>query len=509
MTELKLNPIERIKAEKNGLEILNEIDAIAAQHDGWETLEPGDRERLKWIGTFYRKPTPARFMMRVRITGGQVGSDQLRTLATISKRLGSGIMDLTTRQQIELRDLRIGDIPEVLEALRDVDLSSLQTGLDNIRGVTTCALAGLTPNELLDAGPIGEEFTQIFQGNRDYADLPRKLNVAITGCLDNCIHSETQDISMTPAISGAGVHGFNVAVGGKMASGGMVIATPLDVFVAPEDAARLAATIVLLFRDEGNREKRTKARLAFLVEEWGAALFRERLEERWGTPLQHAGVDQRSDRKSDHLGVQPQRVPGMYSVGLCVPVGRVQADQVEELARLADLYGSGAVRLTTTQNAIIVDVPEANVTALMAEPLLALFSPEANAFSRGLVACTGSDYCNLALIETKTLARGLADRMAERFPDAPPLTMHWSGCPASCGNHQGADIGFQGAKARVNGQIVDAVSIFIGGRTGIDPRPAEKIMELVPVDELDELMPHLLERLALLKRTESLPVPTA
>ena len=495
-----MNPIERIKDEKNGLDILDEIDELAAQHGGWETLEPDDRERLKWIGTFFRKPTPGRFMMRIRITNGQLASRQLHTLASLAQRLGNGVIDITTRQQLELRAVQIRDVPDILEALRGVDLTSLQTGMDNIRGVNTCALSGLTPYELFDAAPVGEQFTQTFLGNREYTNLPRKLNVTITGCLENCTHSETQDIALTPAIGPQAAHGFNVAVGGKMGSGGMTVAQPLDIFVAPGEASSLAATITLLFRDEGAREQRTKTRLAFLVQEWGAELFRQRLEERWGAPFTSAGRDVRMQRTTDHLGVAAQRQEGLYSVGLCVPTGRTQAADMMELARLAEVYGAGAVRLTTGQNAIVVGVPEEDVQPLLDEPLLTRFSPSPPAFTRGLVSCTGKDYCNLALIETKALGKQLAESLAARFPDAAPLTMNWSGCPAGCGNHHAADIGFQGAKARVDGEVVDAVSIFVGGRTGTDPRPGEKIMDLVPVSMLDELMPVVIDNLATLKK---------
>ena len=500
MAEQRGNPIERLKAEKDGLDILEDIDELAAQHGGWETMDPGDRERLKWVGTFFRKPTPGRFMMRLRITNGQLTSRQLSTLASLSERLGNGVMDITTRQQLELRAVQIRDVPEILEALRGIDLTSLQTGMDNIRGVNTCALSGLTPHELFDAAPVGEEFTQTFLGNRAYTNLPRKLNVAITGCLENCTHSETQDIALTPAAGPAGEKGFNLAVGGKMGSGGMTVAQPLDVFIHPEAAASLAATVTLLFRDEGAREQRTKTRLAFLVQDWGVDRFRNELEKRWGEALPPSGRDVRVQHSTDHLGVAPQRQEGLYSVGLCVPTGRTQAADMMELARLAEVYGAGAIRLTTGQNAIVVGVPEEDVQPLLDEPLLSRFSPTPHAFERGLVSCTGKDYCNLALIETKALGRQLAESLAARFPSADPLTMHWSGCPAGCGNHQAADIGFQGAKARVDGEIVDAVSIFVGGRTGADSRPGEKIMELVPVSMLDDLMPVVINNLATLKQ---------
>ena len=494
------NPVERIKAEKPGLNILDEIRELAAQHGGWETIEPGDRERLKWIGTFFRKPTPGRFMMRLRITNGRLTATQLATLAALSCRLGSGVMDITTRQQIELRDIQIRDIPQILDALRDIDLSSLQTGMDNIRGTNTCALSGLTPNELFDAAPASEEFTRMFLNNREYTNLPRKLNVAFTGCRENCIHAETQDIAMTPAFGPGGValnmwKGFNVAVGGKMGSGGMTVAQPLDVFVKPDEAARLAATITLMFRDEGSREKRTRARLAFLLDDWGVDLFRERLEERWGRPLPRAGEDARHDHHADHLGVNPQKQEGLYSVGLNVPTGRTCADDMTELARLALIYGSGAIRLTVSQNAIIADVPEANLPALLDEPLLSRLSPDPGPFTRGLVSCTGNDYCNLALIETKSVSRRVVEALDAHYPDAASLRMYWSGCPAGCGNHHAADIGFQGGKTRFEGEVVDAVTIFAGSSTGPGARPAEKLMEQVPVSTLGAVLPGLIERL--------------
>ena len=284
-----------------------------------------------------------------------------------------------------------------------------------------------------------------------------------------------------------------------MGSGGMVAATHLDIFVEPHKAARLAAEITLLFRDEGARERRTKTRLAFIIEEWGAQRFRAALEDRWGKPLSRAGRDARLSSKTDHLGVNTQSAPGLSSVGLCVPTGRTNADQIDGLATLAETYGSGEVRLTTSRNAIIVNVPDDKLSALLAEPLLRELSPNPHPFARGLVTCTGTDYCNLALIETKGAGKRVADILAARYPKGMPLTMHWSGCPSGCGNHQAADIGFQGAKARVDGEVVDAVSIYVGGRTGADPRPGQKVMELVPVDMLEEVLPIVLSNFEVLK----------
>ncbi len=499
------NPIEQLKAEKDGLDILQEIEDLAHQHQGWETMHPGDRERLKWIGTFFRKPTPGFFMMRVRITNGRATAPQLLALADLSERLGNGILDLTTRQQIQLRAVGISDVPGILERLRGADLTSLQTGMDNIRNVNTCPVAGITPSELFDASPVGAEFTRMFLGNKEFTNLPRKFNVTITGCTENCTHAESQDIGMVPAIrEETGEAGFNVLVGGKMGSGGMTVAWPLDVFVEIQEAAALCREIVSLFRDHGPRGPRQKCRLAFLIEAWGIERFRGVLEECWGRPLAPAGRDPRLPWKTDHLGVHPQKQAGLYYAGLCVPAGRITARQLLELARLAELYGSGEVRLTTDQNAILVNLPEEKLTALLDEPLLSQFSPDPQPFYRGLVTCTGTDYCNLALIETKGHGKALAQALGKKLgPNAKPITMHWSGCAAGCGNHQAADIGFKGIKARVNDQVVDAVEIYVGGRTGPDPSPGKKIMGPVPVEMLPQLVPILIENLDLLQRLRS------
>ena len=494
------NPIEEYKNEKDGLSIIQDIEELAARHDGWETLDPGDRERLKWIGTFFCKPTPGQFMMRIRITNGQISSAQLHLLAALSHRIGNGVLDLTTRQQIELRAVKIRDVPQILEALRGVNLSSLQTGMDNVRNIICCPMAGLSDKELFDASPVGAEFTHIILGNRSFSNLPRKFNVAITGCTENCIHTETQDLAMTPALRETdGAPGFNVAVGGKMGSG-MKIAQSLDVFVEPRDAARLAAKVAALFRDEGFRDQRTRSRLFFLIEEWGIERFREVLQERYGKVLEKAQRDARFPGKTDHLGIHPQKQSGMVSVGLCVPAGRLSGTQVDELAYLAERYGSGHLRFTPEQNVILVNIPEVRLPVLLSEPLLKHLSPNPHPFLRGLVTCTGTDYCKLAQIETKDIGLRLAEEMAGRFPDAPPVTMHWSGCSAGCGNHQAADIGFQGVKTELNGRVTEAVSIFVGGRSSIELKPGERIVELLPVSLLNEVVPSVLENLDVLKK---------
>jgi len=487
-----MNKIETLKAEKDGLEITEDLVRFA--REGWKTIAPDDTERLKWVGVFHRKPTPGHFMMRVRMPNGIVTAAQARLLGEITLEAGraSGrpIIDVTTRQQVQLRWVTIEKVPEVIARLEAAGLSSLQTGMDNIRGIVGCPATGLSPRELLDTSGIAAAFQAIFLGNKDFTNLPRKFNVTITGCLEHCTGGETQDISLTPALAGE-VAGFNVAVGGKQGSGGPVLAQALDAFVRPEDAAPLCAAIALAFRDHGPREARSRARLAFLIEERGVAWFRDEVEHRFGRTLPAAGRDARESTTNDHVGVFRQKQPGLNYVGLKTPVGRLTGQQLLELARLSERYGRGELRFTPLQNVLLPHVPDARLGDLTQEPLLRELPYNPSEVQRGLVACTGTDFCNLALIDTKTRALALAREFEQRFGRSRPISVRWSGCPASCGNHHTADIGLQGCKVKVDGKIVDGVHVFVGGRGGADPRAGMRILDDLPCDEL----PAVLDRL--------------
>jgi ferredoxin-nitrite reductase len=498
------NAVESYKASVggNGLRILDHLPEIARR--GAENLTPAEKELLKWVGVFFRKPTPGQFMMRIRMPNGLATSQQLRAIAELSRRLGNNVLDITTRQQIQLRGFTLDRVAEIWEKLRGVDLHSLQTGIDNVRNINGCPLAGLTPYELLDASPVVQELDRIIvgsKGNPEYTNLPRKFNITITGCLENCTHNESQDIALVPARK-SGRSGFNILVGGKMGSGGFTVASPLDVFVPPEHAAEAAAELVKIYRDHGPREARAKCRFAFLIDEWGIPKLRAELAARLGYALESQGRDMRRPSHADHLGITPQKQPGFVAVGLCIPTGRLKPENMEELASLAEMYGSGQVRLTTAQNAIIPCVSASRVEALRAEPLLQRFSPSPSPFFRNLVACTGTDFCNLAQIETKSRAVELSQALEQKLgTKSNPFTIHWSGCPAGCGNHQAADIGLRGLRMKLGSQVVDGVAIYVGGRSGPDAVAGEEILSAVPCDEaLPDVVAGVIEKYRMSKR---------
>ncbi|HEV3238297.1 MAG TPA: (2Fe-2S)-binding protein [Gemmataceae bacterium] len=501
----KLNKIEEMKLEKDGLDCLPDLWKHATSGN-WEELTEDDKHRFKWYGVFFRKQTPGNFMMRIRMSCGFSNARQFRVLADMSDEFGKGFCDLTTRQQVQMRWFTIDQVPEIWRRLADVGLTSQQTGMDNIRGVCGCPLAGVTPHELFDASPVARELTQLILNNKEFTNLPRKFNITITGCLENCCHTETQDIALVPSyreLEGRQVNGFNVLVGGKQGSGGFTPAKNLDVFVQPDEAAGLCAHIVRIFRDHGFRESRTRSRLAFLIEDYGINWLRSELQRRWGRLLEQAGPDVRKKTHVDHLGIHPQRHharddgPPLNSVGLLVPVGRITTAQMRGVADIAERYGNGDIRLTVQQNLVVPYIPENKIGALTEEPIFKDLPFDPSPIMRGLVSCVGSDYCHMALIETKGWAIDVARELDRRTAGKKilPLTIHWSGCPAGCGLHQVSTIGLQGCRTRVDGEIVDAAHVCVNGKTGPDTRVAADLMYDVPCDQLADALEPLIRYL--------------
>ena len=489
-----MNKVEVLKAEKDGLDIKEDIAHFAQL--GWEAIPEEDIQRLKWYGLFLRNPTPGYFMVRVRISGGKTTADQMRTLAYLANTFGNGVLDLTTRQQFQLRHLKIEHVPEVFRLMEEAGLTSLQTGMDNVRNIMTCPVAGLTAQETFDATRLIERLTGEIVGNRAYSNLPRKFNMAITGCPENCLHLETQDLAFIPATrenQDGPIMGFNILAGGKLGSGGYRIATPLDIFVTPQEVVAVTGAILRVFRDHGCRDSRTTARLAFLLEDWGEARFRLEVQREVGWELMRAGADARKSSVNDHMGIYRQQPAGLNYVGLKIPVGRIRADDLEDIADLADRYGTGEIRLAPHQAMIIPHVSDRVVGDLTEEPLLQRFLYNPTPVQKGLVSCVGNDYCNLAVIETKSRAVETAKRVEAMIgSDMKPITMHWSGCPAGCGNHLVADVGLLGKKIKINGELKEAVDVFVGGRSGPNPKPAIKLLEDVPCDILPEVLSGIL-----------------
>jgi ferredoxin-nitrite reductase len=490
------NKFEKLKSEKDGLVVKNELAEFA--RIGWEAMDETDREhRLKWLGVFFRPVTPGKFMMRLRVPSGITNSDQLRVMGDIIQRYGDeGTADLTTRQSIQLRGIRIEDLPEIFRKMDAVGLTSMQSAMDNVRNITGSPVAGLEAGELYDTREMIQELQDRIinkgEGNPEFSNLPRKFNIAIAGCRDNSVHAEINDLAFVPAFKDE-VFGFNVIVGGFFSGKRCDAAIPMDVWVPPAEVVEFSLTMLRVFRDNGLRANRTKARLMFLIDEWGIAKFRTEMELAYGkTLLTAAAKDEIEWEKRDHIGVYPQKQAGLNYVGLHIPVGQMGADDFFELARLAEVYGTGEVRFTVEQNAIIPHVADAKLDTLLSEPILQRFKVEPGNLTRTVVSCTGAQFCNFAMIETKQYAVSVIDAVEAKVDVPKPVRIHWTGCPNSCGQPQVADIGLMGAKVRKDGKSVDAVDIFMGGTVGKDAKLGEKVMKGVPLAELDDVLIDLL-----------------
>jgi ferredoxin-nitrite reductase len=494
------NKIEALKAAKDGLAVKAEVARFA--EIGWEAIDDDDlQHRLKWLGVFFRKSTPGRFMVRMRVPSGTLSSDQMRVLASVVEKCGEqhGVADITTRQNIQIRSFPIEDVPEMFEKFRSVGLTSVQSAMDNIRNITGSPVAGIDANELYDtrdlAAQVQDLLTSNGEGNSDFTNLPRKFNIAIAGCRDNSTHAEINDLAFIPAFKedSPEIFGFNVVVGGFFSAKRVEAAIPLNVWVAPEDVVALCEALLIVYRDNGLRENRAKSRLMFLIDEWGIEKFRAEVEKQMGKPLAIAALkDEIEWEKRDHIGVHKQKQAGLNYVGLQVPVGRMYAPDMYEFARLADKYGNGDMRLTVEQNLLITNVSDEQVPMLLQEPLLQKFPAEPDNLMRGLVSCTGNQFCPVAIVETKARSLALTKQLAEDYYLPKVVRIHWSGCPNSCAQPQVADIGFTGCKTRKDGKVVDGVDIYMGGTVGKDAHLGKCVMEKIPCEDLHEVIGKLL-----------------
>jgi ferredoxin-nitrite reductase len=437
-------------------------------------------------------------MMRLRVPNGIISSEQMRVLGEIVQRYGDdGNADITTRQNLQLRGIRIEDIPDIFQRLKSVGMTSVQSGMDNVRNITGSPMAGLDADELIDTRELVQKvqdmITNYGQGNYQFSNLPRKFNIAIEGGRDNSVHAEINDIAFVPAYK-EGELGFNVVVGGFFSAKRCEAAIPMNVWVRPnQEVVDLCRGILEVYRDNGLRANRQKSRLMWLIDEWGIEEFRTRVANHLGYPLATAAEKDAIDwEKRDHLGVFPQKQEGLNYIGLCVPVGRLFADDMLDLARIAEVYGSGELRLTVEQNVIIPNIAAENMPTLLTEPLLAKFTPNPTPLQRALVSCTGAQFCNFALIETKNKAVDLIRQLDAELNIPRGVRMHWTGCPNSCGQPQVADIGLMGTKARKDGKTVEGVDLYMGGKVGKDAHLGSCVQKGIPCEDLKSVLTSIL-----------------
>ncbi len=476
-----LNKNEENKRNDDGLHVRQRIIDIYAKH-GFDSIDPADlRGRFRWFGLYtQRKPgidggktailAPEElddryFMLRIRIDGGQLTSDQLRTIGEISNTYARGTADITDRQNIQLHWVQIEDVPAIWDALEAVGLSTVEACGDTPRVILGCPLAGIDADEVIDATPEIEATHDRWIGNPSFSNLPRKYKSAISGCAAQCTVHEINDIAFVGLTRPDGEVGYDLWVGGGLSTNPM-IGKRLGAFVRAGQVPEVWAGVTAAFRDYGYRRLRHRARLKFLVADWGPERFREVLEKEYlGYALADgpAPAPPREGRR-DHVGVHPQR-DGRYYVGFAPVVGRMSGDALCTVAELAAEHGSGRVRTTVEQKMVILDVPADRTSALCAELAAAGLQVEPSAFRRHTMACTGIEFCKLAIVETKQRAGRLIAELERRLPDfTDPVSINVNGCPNSCARIQTADIGLKGSLVTgPDGRQVEGFQIHLGG----------------------------------------------
>ena len=485
LKETKAQRIERLKRDKNAWAHFDEIREFARK--GYGSIPP------EWFSTYFRtwgvytqgdgagvlggtggegKATPY-FMVRIRIPNGLLRSDQVRAVAEIAERHARGVADITVRQNFQLHWVNLESLPEVLETLWATGLTTTGACGDVARNITGCPVAGLDAEEIVDASPLALAIDRELGGAADFYNLPRKFKISITGCKSWCSYPEINDVALTATTrkrAGGSETGFSLRVGGGLSTDPH-IALRLNAFIRWEQVVPVARGVTEIFRaSETLRQSRERARLKFLFlqQGWTAESFLEELERVIGFTLDPGEPeDVPADRHRDHVGIHAQKQPGLVYVGASVLRGRITPQQMRTAADVADRYADGHIRTTTMQNLLIVNVPQKDAATVAHELEVAALPVQASVFARGTVACTGSEFCKLALTETKGFARWLTRELEERLPDfQEQLRLNVTGCPNSCGQHWIADIGIEGKKIKIDGRMVDAYYFCVGGSVG-------------------------------------------
>mmetsp|Transcript_18289 Transcript_18289/g.20373 ORF Transcript_18289/g.20373 Transcript_18289/m.20373 type:complete len:801 (-) Transcript_18289:186-2588(-) len=488
----------------------------------WKEVEKADLEtRLKWVGMIHRgKRTPGQFLMRLKVPNGIVNSDQMRFYADSVEKYGTdfGVVDITTRQNMQMRGIKLEDADSVIDGLHARNQTSFQSALDNVRNMVGSPLAGIDPLEMVDTRPYCNILNDLItldhatgtRGNPQWGNLPRKFNIAVSGSRDDFAHTDINDIGLQPCPHAVtGEMGFNLVLGGYMSIKRVAHSIDSKMWVKADlnSVNTLCEAILRVFRDEGERKDRQKARLMWLVEKYGVDDYKAKIIEEIDSYDRGVVVEDTQPKptepfeRRDLLGVHEQKQKGLYRVGILVPVGRLSATECRQLADLAERYSNSEIRCTVEQNVLLPNVLEADVPLLLAEPTINGVDTRMKAnpgkIEGGVVSCTGAEFCGFAMVETKGNAERVAKLIEELVVTPQPVRIHWTGCPNSCGQVQVADIGIMGAPAKkmVNGKkmAVPGCKIFVGGRIGEDAHLAlEPTYSGIPLED-EELIPLLIK----------------
>ncbi|HUO08431.1 MAG TPA: nitrite/sulfite reductase [Phycisphaerae bacterium] len=525
----KLNKVEAIKLAKDGVDVWDDIfryartpvaplddtraesflnsggtreDLPAAAKQA--AIPEEDFVRMRWYGIYQQLPNNGYFMLRIRIPNGFLTPPQLREISALSTQYSRGFGDITTRQCIQLHWLTIEAFADILPRLENVGLVSKFACGDTPRNVVGCPMAGLLAAEIIDPGPAVQAIEKMFlDGNKEFSNFPRKFKSSVAGCHLNCHQPQINDIGMFGVVrknpqTGAEERGYGIMVGGGLSTN-PYIAQSLRVFIREDQVAAVARGVAHIFRDHGYREKRTRARLKFLVADWGWQKFRDTLEATIGFALEHDDsiTGPTHAPHTDHMGSGPQKQPGLNYVGVPIERGRITAEQMKLAADLAEKYaaaGKAQIRLSNKQNIILPNVPTEKLDGLVKELTGVGLAPHAPLWRTNLISCTGTQFCNLAIVETKARAQRILKFLEEECDIDSPIFISVTGCPNSCGQYQIADIGLMGVVCNFRGvRGTEAYNVLLGGALGADPHFATLTLKKVPADYVHESIRKLVE----------------
>jgi sulfite reductase (ferredoxin) len=508
-----LNVNERAKRDDDALNVRARIENIYV-HTGFAGIDPGDlRNRFRWMGLYTQRKQgipggktatlepeeleDEHFMMRVRIDGGALTSEQLRVVADISTTYGRDVADVSDRQNVQLHWIRVEDVPAIWAKLEAVGLSTTEACGDCPRVMLGCPLEGVAHDSLIDAAPILQATVDKYLGDPRFSNLPRKFKTSISGCARHCTNHEINDVSFVGVIGPDGTAGFDLWVGGGLSTNPK-FAERVGVFVRPDEVSDVWEGVVSVFRDYGYRRQRNHARLKFLIADWGVEKFRDVLEQEYlKRTLPDGPAPESSPTHRDHVGVEEQ-TGGLVAVGGTTNSGRTSGTALRGLADLAEKYatdGAGQVRLTAQQGVVVLNVAPDDTEAVVTELSQLGYTARPSAFQRGAMACTGIEFCKLALVETKARADVIRTEMETRMPEFDtPITINVNGCPNSCARFQVADIGFKGMVTRDgDGSYQEAFQVHLGGQMGTDAEFGRKFRGLkVTADEAPDYIERVL-----------------
>ncbi len=488
----KVSKQEEIKKRKDGLDVWD--DMLRYAKDGFDAISADDFYLMRWYGVYQQIPKAGHFMMRIKIPGGIYNSQQLRAIAKISRERGRGIADVTTRQTFQWHWLTVEDFPAIISELKAVGISPIGACGDIARNIVSCPVAGINPDEILDTRPATQAIHEYFLGNPEFSNLPRKYKLAISACKEQCVQPEIHCFALVGVVDPeTGEAGYGLRVGGGLSTQPH-FGQWLDMFFTPDQALAAAIAVTKLYRDHGFRERRTHARLKFLVADWGAEKVREKVVEYLGYDPKRGVRDiEPLNVYRDHVGIHAQKQEGLSWIGLTILTGRVSDAQLDALADISDNFGSGEIRNSHMQNILLPDIKNEHLEAAKSALTAAGFVWEGSSVRRGAIACTGSEFCNLAITETKQRMIQIVTHLESKVSFDRNLRINMNGCPNGCAQHAVGDIGLQGCKARVaSGEQVEAYDIHLGGRLGKDRSFTRAIHRKVPAELVAPAIENLL-----------------